>query len=64
LEASGIAMDDVGRGGKLPRVFTRSYITMAPAMATLMQKAVGIRMKLVQRSRISSDSEPASGPST
>ena len=32
-----------GRGGNRPRQRTRSYMTMAPAMARLMQKLDGMR---------------------
>ena len=54
----------IGRGGNRPRQRTRSYMTIAPAMARLMQKLEGMRTTQSQRASSSGDSEPRSGPST
>jgi FG-GAP-like repeat len=54
----------IGRGGNRPRQRTRSYMTIAPAMARLMQKLEGMRTTQSHRCSNSGESEPRSGPST
>ena len=53
-----------GRGAKRPRLSMRSYITMTPAAARLMQNRVGMRTTWSQRATMAGDSALRSGPNT
>ena len=58
------ACSATGREPKRPSERSRSYMTMAPAVARLSEKAAGMRTRCWQRAASSGDSVPRSGPST
>ncbi len=65
--SSGVSMgppERTGRGENRARERVRSYITIAPAIATFTQNRVGIFTTNLHRDSMSSDSDPFSGPST
>src|SRR5712671_1476367 len=53
-----------GRSAKRPSVSMRSYITIAPAIPTLMEKRVGIFTTWRQRASTGSESDKRSAPNT
>ena len=53
-----------GRGAKRARLSMRSYMTMAPAAARLMQNRVGMRTTWSHRATMAGDSALRSGPNT